>query len=61
MQFDVTPGERALLVEILRRDLRDLQNEIHRTDALTYKESLQVRERMLVRIYDRIVKLEDAA
>ena len=48
MDLTLSDEERAYLAELLDRDFRDLKEEINKTEAYEYKESLKAQERMLV-------------
>jgi hypothetical protein len=54
MQVDLSPEENRLLAELLDRDLRNLKEEIHRTEAFDYKEALKARRRTLVGLIEKI-------
>ena len=47
MDLTLSDDERALLVELLDADYRELKEEIGKTEAFDYKESLRARERLL--------------
>ena len=48
MNLTLSDEERAYLAEVLDRSFRDLKEEINKTEAHEYKESLKGQERMLV-------------
>ena len=54
MNLTLSDEERAYLVELLDRDFRDLKEEINKTEAYEYKESLKAQERMLVGLLDKL-------
>ncbi len=49
--------EREQLLAILHERLKTLQVEIHRTDALTYREVLNREEALLVRLIEKVTAL----
>jgi hypothetical protein len=48
VNLTLSDEERAYLAEVLDRSFRDLKEEINKTEAYEYKESLKGQERMLV-------------
>jgi hypothetical protein len=46
--------ERALLVELLDNDFRNLKQEIGHTDTSTFKEELKVREATLLGLIEKL-------
>ena len=48
MNLTLSDEERTYLAEVLDRSFRDLKEEINKTEAYEYKESLKAQERMLV-------------
>jgi hypothetical protein len=46
--------ERDHLLSLLERALRDKQIEVHRTDALEYKEFVQRQEALLQQVLDKV-------
>jgi hypothetical protein len=58
MQLDLSSREYTLLAELLDQDLRDLKEEINKTEAFDYKKALKSREDTLVGL---IKKLSGAA
>ncbi len=54
MELELTAEERTLLVQLLDNALRDLKEEIYKTETFDYKEALKERERTLVGLLDRL-------
>jgi hypothetical protein len=54
VNLTLSDEERAYLAELLDRDFRDLKEEINKTEAYEYKESLKAQERMLVGLLDKL-------
>jgi hypothetical protein len=50
----LTEEERAQLLSCLEQLLRDKQIEVHRTDALAYREFVQHQEVLLRRLIDKV-------
>jgi len=51
------PPERTELLRLLTQALHDKSIEVHRTDTLTYKESLEQEERVLRGLLDKVKAL----
>jgi hypothetical protein len=47
-------AEHMLILELLRREHRDLHSEIHHTDNRDVREELRERQRMVAQILDRV-------
>lgn len=54
MQLELSEGERAVLVDLLRSRLGDLRSEIYSTDSPSFKEGLKERERIIVTLLERL-------
>jgi hypothetical protein len=54
MNLELTEEEQALLRHILDGALRDLKEEIYKTETYDYKEALRARERTLVGLLARV-------
>lgn len=54
MQLELSEGERAVLVDLLRSRLGDLRSEIYSTDSTSFKEGLKERERVIVTLLERL-------
>ncbi|HWP29624.1 MAG TPA: hypothetical protein VFB73_13550 [Chloroflexota bacterium] len=54
MQLELTNEEQALLVNILDEELRDLKEEIYKTETSDYKEVLRARERLLQGLLEKV-------
>ena len=54
MQLELSGEEAALLRDLLRQRLLELETEINRTDSLSFKKDLQQMERALERILGEI-------
>jgi DNA polymerase III delta subunit len=48
VNLTLSDEERTYLAELLDRNFRDLKEEINKTEAYAFKESLKAQERMLV-------------
>jgi hypothetical protein len=51
---ELSPEEYRLLTELLERDIRDLKEEIHRTEAYDYKRALLARKQALVGLIEKV-------
>jgi hypothetical protein len=54
MHVELSPEEYRLLTELLERDLRDLKEEIHRTEAYDYKRALLTRRQTLAGLIEKL-------
>ena len=54
MQVELSPNEYTLFVELLDQDLRDLKEEINKTEAFDYKQALKAREDTLVGLIEKL-------
>jgi hypothetical protein len=53
MVIDISEKERECLFELLEREIRDLRQELHRTDSFEYKERLEQRDLVLTGILQK--------
>jgi DNA-binding MarR family transcriptional regulator len=54
MQLELTREEQTLLANILDEELRDLKEEIYKTETSEYKEVLRARERLLLGLLEKV-------
>ena len=54
MHVELSPEEYRLLTELLERDLGDLREEIHRTEAYDYKRALMARKQTLAGLIEKL-------
>jgi hypothetical protein len=54
MQLTLSPEETRELRELLDAALWDLRSEIHHTDSSAFRERLQQRERLLLRLQEQL-------
>lgn len=54
MRVELSPEEYRLLTELLERDLGELKEEIHRTEAYDYKQALLARRRTLAGLIEKL-------
>jgi hypothetical protein len=54
VNLTLSDEERALLVELLDNDFRNLKEEIGRTDTSSFKEELRVREATLLGLIEKV-------
>lgn len=55
IRLDVSEREREMLAELLEREHRDTMHELHRTDALSYKQLLRDKLALIERLRSRMV------
>lgn len=55
IRLDVSEREREMLAELLEREHRDTMHELHRTDALNYKQLLREKPALIERLRSRMV------
>jgi hypothetical protein len=53
MVIDISEKERECLFELLEREIKDLRQELHRTDSFEYKERLEQRDLLLTGILQK--------
>lgn len=53
MIIDISEKERECLFELLEGEVRDLRQELHRTDSFEYKERLEQRDVLLTGILQK--------
>jgi hypothetical protein len=54
MNLDLSSEERAVVADILDSALRDLKEEINKTETFDFKEGLKRREEIIVRLLGRL-------
>ncbi len=54
VHLELSDEEHAVLAELLDRQLRDLKEEIYKTETTDYKEALKARERTLVGLIGKV-------
>lgn len=54
MRLEFSEKERELLAELLEREHRDTLHELHRTDALSYKQLLRDKAAVIERLRAKI-------
>jgi hypothetical protein len=54
MHVELSPEEYRLLAELLERDIRDLREEIHRTETYDYKRALLARKQTLIGLIEKL-------
>ena len=57
MNLSLSEQERALLAELLDADLRELKEEINKTETFDYKEELKTREGLLRGLLARLTSV----
>jgi hypothetical protein len=60
MQVNLSSEERRLLSELLDQGLRDLKEEINKTETYAYKEALHARRGTLVGLIEKVGDTVDA-
>ena len=58
MTLELTEHQRELLTELLEREHKDRELELHRTDSLSYKKLLRDRIGVIEDLCDRIAIVE---
>ncbi len=58
MTIELTQHQRELLTELLEREHKDREHELHRTDSLSYKKLLRERIGVIEDLCDRIAVVE---
>lgn len=54
MQVELSAEEYRLLTELLDQSMRDLKEEINKTEALDYKEALKARKQTLLGLIEKV-------
>ncbi len=54
MALELTNEEQAVLADIVDEELRDLKEEIYKTETFEYKEQLQKREDLLEKLLAKL-------
>jgi hypothetical protein len=54
LHVELSPAEYRLLTECLQRDIRDLKEEIHRTEAYDYTRGLMARKLTLAGLIEKL-------
>jgi DNA-binding MarR family transcriptional regulator len=54
MQLELTDAEQELLANLLDNAMRELKEEIYKTETYDYKEQLKEREALLVGLLTRV-------
>ena len=58
MNIDLTQHQRELLTELLEKEHKDREHELHRTDSLSYKKLLRERIAVVEDLCERIAVVE---
>ena len=59
MTIELTQHQRELLTELLEKEHKDREHELHRTDSLSYKKLLRDRIAVVEDLCERIAVMEE--